>query len=253
MAQVKSVGPSASQAHNAGSIPVIGSTKTELPQGNSSTSATARKSTVPYTAPNGSSEDSGANRTYRPSSDGAGCLPKRERQLPATTTRPLFLPPSATTVRDPDWVAEKLRHALDSEYPEALARKFLGDLSMWTTDADAVVTALTDRPSLPALDWDRRYSLPRQRTGDALIPPYMPSLSALISDWEHDDHLVVAQQWAAELGLSEIPEPGRGIRAWTGDHDGWYVEVWIISDRAAFDATVNTSPEFTADAMSDEL
>lgn len=163
-------------------------------------------------------------------------MPKPQR-LPATTTRQApLLPPSATTVRDPDWVTAKLRWALASDYPEALARQLLGDLSMWTTEADAFVAALTDRPSLPALHWDRRYSLPRQMLDEEVVPPYMPGISALISEWEHEDPLVVAQQWAAELGLSEMPGPGHGTRVWTGFHDGWHVEVWLIADRDAFEA-----------------
>lgn len=82
MTQVKSVERSASQADSAGSIPVIGSTKNTLPQGNSHNPAAAGTGTVPRVAPYPLPLDPSANRTNRPKSADAESLAhgKRRRQ-----------------------------------------------------------------------------------------------------------------------------------------------------------------------------
>lgn len=143
---------------------------------------------------------------------------------------------SAEAVRDPDWVASKLRAALSREYPAAHAAIILGEIVLWTTGAEEFVAAITDRPSLPPVRWSRYYGHvepPPNSRGRARL---MPSLSTLVSDWETDDRAGVAQQWATALRLREVPDPGPGIRRWDGVHEGWYVEVWIITDRDAFEA-----------------
>lgn len=143
---------------------------------------------------------------------------------------------SAETVRDPDWIAAHLREALASDYQKSRIELLLGDVSLWTADADEQCAAITDRPSLPRVAWSRRFGYCTRLPGRNGISQLMPHLSALISDWEHDNITVVAQSWATALRLREDPDPMSGTRSWDGAHEGWYVRVWIITDRAMFDA-----------------
>ncbi|WP_330253174.1 hypothetical protein OG874_00715 [Nocardia sp. NBC_00565] len=145
-------------------------------------------------------------------------------------------PASAEAVRDPDWIFAHLRDALASEHPKAMAELVLGDVSLYTSEAEQSVTAITERSSLPALRWHRRYGPVSQLRDTNGLARYMREVSALISEWEHNDPVPVAQQWATELRLREAPDPSDGTRAWSGVIDGWHVKVWVITDQAAFDA-----------------
>lgn len=146
------------------------------------------------------------------------------------------IPASAEMVRNPDWIAAKLRDALKSDHPKALAELVLGDISLWTSAAEELVAAITDRPSLPRVAWHRHYGPVYRLLDHDGLASWTPQLDALISDWQHTDQAAVAQQWATALRLREVADPRSGTRAWDGVHEGWYVRVWIITDRAAFDA-----------------
>lgn len=87
MTQVGAVEPSVFQADSAGSIPVTGSTKNTLPQGNSHNPPAAGLGTVPQSVPYVPSGESPPNRAYRPSSAGAGQLPTTATPLTARRQR----------------------------------------------------------------------------------------------------------------------------------------------------------------------
>lgn len=226
MTQVNIVEPSASQADSAGSIPVIGSTKNTLPPGNSRNPNAATTGTVPNTAPNALPLDSPVNRTNATRPAIAASLPTTEPLAPRQA------PAFAETVHVLNWIAAELRDALDSPFPEDHARRLLADVSLWTSDTDEPVAAITQRTSLPALDWARRahwagYVDGRDR--------WVPGLTGTVDDYEHPDHVAVALAWATELRLTEEAEPSSpGIRAWQGTHEGWRVRIWTITDRTAF-------------------
>lgn len=163
--------------------------------------------------------------------------PLSETAVSAPTSPTEHLAPaSAKTVRDPDWIYARLRDALASQHPAAFAELVLGDVSLYTSEAENIVADITVRPSLPAVEWHRRYGpVSRLRDTDGFAR-YMREVGALISDWEHGDAVAVAQQWAIELRLREVPDPSDGTRFWSGVIDGWHVKVWVITDQAAFDA-----------------
>jgi hypothetical protein len=141
--------------------------------------------------------------------------------------------PTAETVRDPDWIAARLRAAAASPHPPTAHRHLLAEIELWTTGADDTVARITNRP-LPTLDWERRATL----VWSGSDYHYVSTLLAHVSDMEHEDALATITAWATALGLPEEPEPQDGTRAWRGEVDGWRVELWTIVDRDAFEADV---------------
>jgi hypothetical protein len=149
--------------------------------------------------------------------------------------------PGGAAVRDPNWIATRLRHACSDAAkvskiymthfrppgPRAVyelgalhnaIRHVVDDLTKWGPAGDAFVERL-NRMDLPALIWQPL----AVGVGFRGCPdPGMPA----------DDAFRAAEQWACRLALTE--EPGsarfRRTRRWTGGVEGWLVEVRVAID-----------------------
>ena len=145
------------------------------------------------------------------------------------------------TVRDPQWVVTRLQYACSDaakigqifatrfqtptqrEGYELVAlhkgiRQVMDDLTKWGPTGDTFVQRLIDC-GLPALMWSPLPSgLGFSGSPDRNLPA--------------DEAVRVAEKWAALLDLAEMPFSSRyhGIRRWTGEVEGWQLEVWAIVD-----------------------
>jgi hypothetical protein len=145
------------------------------------------------------------------------------------------------TVRDPRWVVTRLQYACsdaakigeifatrlrssgNQESYELSAlhngiQRVMDDLTKWGPTGDAFVQRLGDC-GLPALTWS---PLP---SGVGFSGSPDRSLATA-------DAVLLAQRWAGLFALTEVSLPFRyhGIRRWTGEVEGWQVEVWAIVD-----------------------
>lgn len=157
-----------------------------------------------------------------------------------TTTEPIDIlslsPASDETIRVLDWVATRLRDAFNDRAPEHDIRRLLTQVSLWTTDANETVAAITQRKPLPPLDW---YRQTRSRW-NGRRHYWTRELVGYSGLGYHADPVDVAARWATELRLTELDELDKlvspGTREWAGEIEGWTVSVWAVSDHEAFEA-----------------
>lgn len=139
---------------------------------------------------------------------------------------------TADSVIHADWIAAQLRKLLASPDPQHSIKYVLGDVELWTSEANEVVAAITQRQALPELQWTRRFGpVGRLRKGSGLSP-WLPTLSAVVTEGHE-----LAIRWAIELRLREVDDPVPGTRCWAGVIEGWNVEVLLVTDRQALFAT----------------
>lgn len=105
-------------------------------------------------------------------------------------------------------------------------------------NALGLIDAIAEGQGESANRWGKRHGLaPLRWTGSATDPVLVGHPDAEHAD---ADAVRITQQWADALGLVEQPQSHEGMREWSASWSGVLfgvtVEVWCVSDRAAFEA-----------------